>query len=108
MSGDAVWYYAQNGQSVGPMTLGQLVAALPSVGGDRAMVYGPGTSSWVEARTVGAVMQAMAGRGGPPVPPAASMSRSADVIDYEIFGEEMQYVEVTLDPAKWSSPKPVA
>lgn len=100
MSGDAVWYYAQNGQSVGPMTLGQLVAALPSVGGDRAMVYGPGTSSWVEARTVGAVMQAMAGRGGPPVPPAASMSRAADVIDYEIFGEEMQFAEVTLDPGE--------
>ncbi|HEV8605191.1 MAG TPA: TIGR00266 family protein [Tepidisphaeraceae bacterium] len=25
------------------------------------------------------------------------MSRSADEIDYEIFGEEMQYVEITLD-----------
>lgn len=28
----------------------------------------------------------------------AADSRTADVIDYEVFGHEMQYVEVTLDP----------
>ena len=37
----------------------------------------------------------MRGVGGPPAPPPA---RRADEIDYEIFGQEMQYVEVTLDP----------
>ena len=33
----------------------------------------------------------------PPSPPAAS---GMDVVDYEIFGHEMQYVEVTLDPGE--------
>jgi uncharacterized protein (TIGR00266 family) len=35
------------------------------------------------------------GYGGP-----VGGARSADVIDYEIFGSEMQYVEVTLDPGE--------
>ncbi|MCA9245890.1 MAG: TIGR00266 family protein [Planctomycetales bacterium] len=30
--------------------------------------------------------------------PVDEKSSNADVIDYEIFGEEMQYVEITLDP----------
>ena len=35
----------------------------------------------------------------PPATPARTRSR-ADVIDYEIFGEEMQYCEITLDPGE--------
>ena len=98
MSGDAVWYYAQDGKSIGPMTLEDLVRALPGVGGDRAMVYGPGTNDWLEARHVAAVMQRLSGSGGPPKPPTTP--RTADEIDYELFGEEMQYAEVTLDPGE--------
>ncbi|MGD9720953.1 MAG: TIGR00266 family protein [Pirellulales bacterium] len=36
----------------------------------------------------------------PSAPPAAPRTRSSDEIDYEIFGSEMQYVEVTLDPGE--------
>ncbi len=98
MSGAAVWYVAQDGQSIGPMSIEDLVRRLPSVGGERAMVYGPGMSAWLEARHVSAIMQALRGGGGPPVPPPGM--GSADEIDYEIFGAEMQYVEVTLDPGE--------
>lgn len=35
----------------------------------------------------------------PPATPARTRSR-ADVIEYEIFGEEMQYCEITLDPGE--------
>ncbi len=34
----------------------------------------------------------------PPILPLGSSHRVADEIDYEIFGDDMQYVEVTLDP----------
>ena len=34
----------------------------------------------------------------PPIMPVGSLGRVADEIDYEIFGDDMQYVEVTLDP----------
>lgn len=30
----------------------------------------------------------------------------ADVIDYKIHGEEMQLVEIELDPARGCAPKP--
>ena len=48
MSAQGGWYYAQNGQSVGPMSLSDLIARLPAVGGDRldrarpAVLHAPG------------------------------------------------------------------
>jgi uncharacterized protein (TIGR00266 family) len=95
------WYYARGQERVGPMSLEELVRQLPSQQGGRTLVYGPGMGNWVEAAKeprVAAAMRdgaspGMAAMGAPPVP----MSRSADEIDYEIFGEEMQYVEITLD-----------
>lgn len=96
MSTDAAgWYFAQGSQTVGPMSLQELVARLPSAGGDRALIYGPGVADWTEARHVAVVVEALRGGASPPPPPT---SRRSDEIDYEIFGQEMQYVEVTLDP----------
>ena len=34
----------------------------------------------------------------PPILPLSGTSRIADEIDYEIFGDDMQYCEITLDP----------
>jgi uncharacterized protein (TIGR00266 family) len=105
MASDRVWYYAVNGQQVGPMSLAELVQQLPRAGGVNAHVYGPGMSDWAEARNVPQIMQAMRSAGGPTsggpgMPPPPSGARRADVIDYEIFGSEMQYVEITLDPGE--------
>ncbi len=104
MSTDRVWYYAVNGQQMGPMSLTELAQQLPRVGGERAQVYGPGMNTWAEARSVPQVMTAMrsaagpmGSAGGPPPPPRAG---KADEIDYEVFGAEMQYVEITLDPGE--------
>jgi uncharacterized protein (TIGR00266 family) len=97
MSDSDSWYYAKDGQSVGPMTLEQLRARLPGVGGERTLVYGPETSDWIEARHVAALVSR-----GPevPAPPRIPGGGRSDEIDYEIFGSEMQYVEVTLDPGE--------
>ncbi len=96
MSSDTGWYFAQGQQSVGPMSLAELVKRLPDAGGLNAMVYGSGMANWVEAKHVQAIVQAMKGQGVAPPPPPTG--RRSDEIDYEIFGEEMQYVEITLDP----------
>ena len=56
MSSDASWYYADGQQSVGPMTLQQLKAALPKVGGKETMVFGPGLVQWTEAKHVDDIM----------------------------------------------------
>lgn len=96
MDESAAWYYAQSGQSYGPMSLDQLRHKLPSVGGAETLVYGPGTADWIEARHVPALSPGLAGVRPPSVPRGGR----SDEIDYEIFGTEMQYVEVTLDPGE--------
>jgi uncharacterized protein (TIGR00266 family) len=96
MSDATLWYYAQDGQSFGPMSLDELKRKLPSVGGAQALVYGPGTSDWTEARHVAE----LSARQSAVAPPRVPSGRRSDEIDYEIVGAEMQYVEVTLDPGE--------
>lgn len=101
------WYLIENGQSVGPMSLDQLAQRLPAAGGPQAMIYGPGMSNWAPAASVPAVAGRLStggSAGAPPLPPG--VGRRADVIDYEIFGHEMQYVEVTLDPNEMAIAEP--
>lgn len=97
MSDEASWYYADGQESVGPMSLQQLRSILPQVGGRETMVYGPGLVQWTEAKHVDELMQTVV---PPTVPPPPPRNRNSDEIDYEIFGEEMQYVVVELDPGE--------
>jgi uncharacterized protein (TIGR00266 family) len=101
---DAAWYYARGQERIGPMSIEELARQLPSAGGERALVFGPGMTNWIEARHVHQIMIAMrgpgGGAGGPTPPPPPGGARRADEIDYEIFGEEMQFVEITLDPGE--------
>ena len=91
------WYYASGKDSVGPMSLDELINSLQSANGLDTMVYGPGTTDWIKARHVSQIARRAGGASSPPRPPR---SMNSDEIDYEIFGEEMQYVEVTLDPGE--------
>ncbi|MBW7907044.1 MAG: TIGR00266 family protein [Phycisphaerae bacterium] len=96
--GAAEWYYVENGQSTGPVTAEELLARLPKLGGDRALVFGPGLANWTEARHVAALRPAIAGSGAGVPPPWTG--RKADEIDYQIYGDDMQFVEVGLDPGE--------
>ncbi|MFO0838833.1 MAG: TIGR00266 family protein [Phycisphaerae bacterium] len=92
----AEWFYVKEGQSVGPITRDELLARLASIGGDEALVFGPGLSNWTAAKHV-------PGLGSKPksadfAPPPASVARRADEIDYVITGDDMQFVEISLDP----------
>lgn len=97
---DKSWFYENNGAQVGPLTLDELIVALrPRSDSARVLVYGPGLSNWTEARHISALRDALGRANAPAVapPPLANLRRS-DEIDYEIFGEEMQFAEITLDP----------
>src|SRR5437762_13776557 len=107
MADENGWHVADKGQTIGPMTLDELVQRLPRYGGEAALVYGPGMGSWTPAGQVEAVRARMragnraGGAGGPPPPPLNYAGRPrADEIDYQVFGSEMQYFEVTLDPGE--------
>lgn len=87
------WYYAANGQSFGPFTREELLAKLPSLQGPDTLVFGPSVSYWTPARRVAGLVGAAAA----PPPPGA---RRCDEVDYKITGDDMQFVEVELDPGE--------
>jgi len=97
MASESGWYYAKDGKAVGPMSREELIRLLPSIGGGDTLIYGPSSPQWEKARHVAIFQERMAGAAA--VPPAPR-TRVADEIDYEIFGDDMQFVEVTLDPGE--------
>ena len=93
----AEWFYAEKGQSVGPLTREDLLARLPTLQGGDTLVFGPGLSSWTAARHIPDLR--------PPedltaMRPAVPTARRSDEIDYQITGDDMQYVEVEVDPGE--------
>jgi len=90
------WYVVQGGQAAGPLTLDELRARLPEAGGDAALVFGPGLSAWTAARHLPQVRGTPSDAPQPPVPP----TRRADEIDYTIVGDDLQFVELGLDPGE--------
>lgn len=92
------WYVAVDGESQGPFDMQTLMAKLDdgSIGPD-TMVYGPGANEWTPLNRVAVLASLLGGSASPPPPPPQNGS---DEIDYMVFGEEMQYVEVELDPGE--------
>ncbi|MFQ5491443.1 MAG: TIGR00266 family protein [Phycisphaerae bacterium] len=95
MAGDGGWYCVIDGDAVGPMARSELLTRIRRADGPNTLVYGPGMADWDKARHVASLAADLSGAGGPPKTPKA---RVADEIDYEIFGDDMQFVEITLDP----------
>jgi uncharacterized protein (TIGR00266 family) len=98
MSSTAGWYYVKDGETVGPLSREALLQQLPSAGGLDALVYGPNTADWTRARHIASLAADLRGGDAAAPPPAPSRPRRADEIEYEIFGDDLQFVEITLDP----------
>ena len=99
---DKVWHIAIRGQQQGPFTQEEITEKIRrgQVGRD-AHVYGPGMSGWSPIASHGEFAGAFAGAPGvPPPPPGIPVGGGVHEIDYEIFGEEMQFVAITLDPGE--------
>lgn len=97
----SAWYVSVRGQQEGPLGPDDIVARIRAgqIPGD-AWVFGPGMAGWEPIRSRAEFTRAFAPAGSaavPPPPPPPPGGRAHD-IDYELFGEEMQYVEITLDP----------
>jgi len=98
------WYVAVSGQSVGPMTASDLAAGFRSGQYNAStLVFKQGLSGWTAAAQVPEVSVFLGGVAASAASPAlgnpASGRRSHEV-DYDIVGEEMQFVEVELDPGE--------
>jgi uncharacterized protein (TIGR00266 family) len=95
---------AIGGHQIGPVAEEEIVAQLRNGSADGAtLVFTTGMSRWTPIREVPSLARHVReGPGGapaiPPLPPPPG--RQAHDIDFEIFGEEMQFVEVELDPGE--------
>lgn len=88
------WFVAVDGKSLGPFTTQQILTGLAAGQYNEAtMVWRDGFADWLP---VGRVPELQAGQAAPSPPPYSG--KEAHEIDYTIFGNEMQFVEVELDP----------
>ncbi len=106
MEEQRIWYVAVAGQQQGPFTHSDVVSRIEAgqVGRD-AHVYRSGMDNWLPITTSPEFSAAIGAAPAPPAftPAAGPQSRAAAAggvheIDYQIFGDEMQFVEITLDP----------
>ena len=101
------WFFAYNGQQVGPMDDTQARAQAKS--NPHGMVWRDGFAQWMPIQQVAELSPAPSvfsmGQSGPPAPPAGAFQQSfhpetADEVDFKIVGTEMQFVEIELDPGE--------
>lgn len=99
------WYFEEAGEPVGPLSIGELREALKAgrLNADTP-VYGGIMTQWSPLAWVPELSRQLGIDVDVPPPPSArtSFHRSqlAHEIDFSIRGEEMQYIEVELDPGE--------
>ncbi len=100
MSGTDQWFVAVNGEQQGPWSASEIVNKVKAGQIDQyAHVFQQGMASWAPITTTDEFSELFAQSSGD-APRVAAPGQVADQIDYEIFGEEMQFVEITLDPSE--------
>ncbi len=93
------WHVAVGGQQQGPWPTEEVIQKIKSgqIGRD-AHVFADGMANWEPVTSRHEFSAAFGGASAAAAPPPPPTAGSSDVIDYELFGEEMQFVEITLDP----------
>jgi uncharacterized protein (TIGR00266 family) len=94
------WWMAVGGHQVGPVTEGEIVANIKngSIDGS-SLVFTTGMSEWTPLKDVDRFKAHLVAQAPPPpVPPVPG--RRAHEIDFKIEGEDLQFVEVELDPGE--------
>jgi uncharacterized protein (TIGR00266 family) len=95
------WYLAIGGQQVGPVGEDEVVRSINAGTVDGStLVFTGGMSNWTPLKDV-PQLAARLGGGAPQTPGVPSVpSRQAHEIEFKIYGNEMQFVEVSLDPGE--------
>jgi uncharacterized protein (TIGR00266 family) len=89
------WFLSYNGQQLGPFDHAAAVAQAKQ--NPNGHCWRQGFAEWMPISSCTELSQA-AGTAMAAPPPQAR--RSADEIDYKIYGEDMQFVEIELDPGE--------
>jgi len=89
------WYLSYDGNQIGPMDNAQ--AIINARKNPNGHAWREGFAEWLP---ISQIAELSASGVSIPEPPPASTGSSADEIDFKIFGSEMQFVEVELDPGE--------
>ena len=100
MSNLQQWYMAIGGHQIGPVNADEIVTNIRngSMQPD-TLVFTSGMTEWTPVKNVAAFASEYSKGAGPIVIPQAP-GRTAHEIDFKIFGEDLQFVEVELDPGE--------
>jgi uncharacterized protein (TIGR00266 family) len=91
------WYMSFDGNQQGPMDLSQAIGQARQ--NPNGFAWRDGFSEWQPIASI-AELNPAPGVPVPTPPPAVARREGADDIDFKIFGAEMQFVEVELDPGE--------
>jgi uncharacterized protein (TIGR00266 family) len=98
MSSTPQWYMAVGGQQVGPVSEEDILNNIKNGSVDaQTLVFVAGMDTWTPLKAVPKFAPHLGPIAPPPMPASA---RRSDIIDYRIEGEDMQFVEVELDPGE--------
>jgi uncharacterized protein (TIGR00266 family) len=100
MSTHSDWYLAIGGHQVGPLSESEIHARVAQKSADATtLAWGPGLPKWTPLGQIPRFGTLFSGAHTATHPPAAPGRRAHD-IDFELHGQEMQFVEVELDPGE--------
>lgn len=91
----AQWYLSYDGNQIGPFDHAQAVAHAQK--NPDGFAWRDGFAEWLPISKIGELASQTVAVPAPPSIPAAT---KADEIDFKVFGTEMQFVEVELDPGE--------
>lgn len=95
------WYMAIGGHQVGPVSASEIRANLQNGSIDaNTLLFTAGMSNWTPLHAVAEFADALKPTATTPPPIGGPAARRAHEIDFKVFGEDMQFVEVELDPGE--------
>ena len=102
MPGTQQWYLAIGGHQVGPVSEDEVASSIQSGSADGGtLVFTAGMTDWTPLKNVPQLASYLPGAQAPaPAAPPAVPGRRAHEIDFKVYGNEMQFVEVYLDPGE--------
>jgi uncharacterized protein (TIGR00266 family) len=96
----AQWYMAIGGSQIGPVSEQEIVSNLQNgTANGNTLVFSAGMTTWTPISAVPQFAPYLNTDGSAP-PPFPGKSRQAHEIDFRIYGEDLQFVEVELDPGE--------
>lgn len=86
-----IWHFAKDGKPAGEMSLREAIPYAKQ--NPDVLAWREGMTDWKPAATIAELMH-----GDLPLPSSRHHSSQSDEIDYRIIGDDMQFVEIELDP----------